>query len=96
LICIKSRPGLRVLIWLKARAQRAGHLRSWRTAMRLAQHIGGHWGQLRRRIWPMRACCAKPDRGHSVEDENLRGATPAPRGIVDPRVIEAFMSMRCC
>ena len=64
----------------------------------LARQISGHWRQLRRRIWParMRACCAKPDHDHAVEDENLRAASPGPRGLSDPRVIEAFINMRCC
>jgi len=44
----------------------------------------------------MHACCAKPDHDHAVEDENLRAASPGPRGLSDPRVIEALMNMRCC
>jgi hypothetical protein len=62
----------------------------------LAQQVSGHWRQLRRRIWParMRACCTRPDQEHAVED--VRAASPGPRGLSDPRVIEAFMNMRCC
>ena len=67
----------------------------------LAQQVGGHWRQLRQRIWPARlpACCAKPETDHAVhavERESLRSATSRPRGLSDPRVIEAFMNMRCC
>ena len=64
----------------------------------LAQQVSGHWRQLGRRVWParMRACCAKPDQDRAVKNENLRGALPDPRGFSDPRVIEAFMNMRCC
>jgi len=64
----------------------------------LAQQVGGHWEQLRRRIWPtgMRACCAKPNQDHAIEGEDLSVASPGPRGLSDPRVIDAFMNMRCC
>jgi hypothetical protein len=66
--------------------------------MRLAQQVSDYWRQLGRRIWPSRipARRAKPDQDHAVEDENLRGALPGPRGLSDPRVIEALMNMRCC
>ena len=57
----------------------------------LAQQVSGHWRQLRQRIWlaRMRVYCTGPHQDHAVKDEN-------PRGFSDPRVIEAFMNMRCC
>ena len=64
----------------------------------LAQQVSGHWRQLRQRIWPARlpACCTKLDPDHAVEDEDPCSASPRPRGLSDPHVIEAFMNMRCC
>jgi hypothetical protein len=66
--------------------------------MCVAQQISGHWKRLRAGIWParMRACCAKPDHDYTVEEQSSGGALRAPRGFSGPRVIDAFMNMRCC
>jgi hypothetical protein len=44
----------------------------------------------------MHACGARPEADRAVEDEDPHAASPGPRGLSDPRVIEALMNMRCC
>lgn len=64
----------------------------------LTQQVSGYWKRFRAGICPvgMRACSAKPDQKRAEEDQNLGAASRAPHGFSDPRVIEAFMNMRCC
>ena len=63
--------------------------------MYLARQVSNHWKRLLGRLWrpPMRACCAKPDQDRAVDDGR---SVPPRRGVFDPRVIDAFMNMRCC